>query len=70
MGIEKFEIIFPFFSFPILYNVQAEPYLHSGMGQVSFYQEALKIFFRGGLILNDKKILDPWVYSLYNTGFL
>ena len=26
-------------------NLQAEPYLHSGMGQVSFYQEALKIFF-------------------------
>ena len=39
------------------------------MGQVSFYQEALNFFFRGGLILNDKKILDPWVYSLYNTGF-
>ena len=39
------------------------------MGQVSLYQEALKFFFRGGLILNDQKILDPWVYSFYNTGF-
>ena len=28
-------------------NIQAEPYLHSAMGQVSFYQEALKIFFEG-----------------------
>ena len=29
--------------------IQAEPYLHSGMGQVSFYQEALKIFFSWGV---------------------
>ena len=30
----------------------------------------LKIFFRGGLIYNDKKLLDPWVYFLYNTDLL
>ena len=30
-------------------TIQAEPYLHSGMGQVSFYQEALKIFFSWGV---------------------
>ena len=33
--------------------LQAEPYLHSGMGQVSFCQEALKKFL----------ILDPGVFS-------
>jgi len=32
--------------------LQAEPYLHSGMGQVSFCQEALKIFFSRGVDLN------------------
>ena len=36
-------------------NVQAEPYLHSGMGQVSFYQEALKNFFSKGVDLNRYK---------------
>ena len=30
----------------------------------------LKIFFRVGLILNDIKILDPWIYCLYNMIFL
>ena len=30
-------------------HIQAEPYLHSGMGQVSFYQEALKFCFSLGV---------------------
>ena len=38
-----------------LWSVQAEPYLHSGMGQVSFYQEALKNFFSKGVDLNRYK---------------
>ena len=46
---------FEIFGFFLELVVQAEPYLHSGMGQVSFYQEPLKnfsggAFFRRGLI--------------------
>ena len=43
---------------PGIIEIQAEPYLHSGMGQVSFYQEALKIFFSKGVDLNRYK--DTW----------
>ena len=33
----------------MIVNVQVEPYLHSGMGQVSFHKEALKFFFSWGV---------------------
>ena len=41
-----------------LSSIQAEPYLHLGMGQVSFYQKALKFFFeRGGWFKMIKRYL-------------
>ena len=38
-------------------HIQVEPYLHSGMGQVSFCQEALKNFFEGGCVKSIKRYL-------------
>ena len=53
-------------------KLQVEPFLYYTWAWVKFVciMRRLKIFFRAGLILNDIKILDPWIYCLYNMIFL